>query len=135
MCQLPLLTAIGSPERYNKILAEKYRSYYPWIKRNTITSTSRILDVGCGAGELLLKMYNDGFRDLTGVDPYIQNDIKYKCGITIHKKNSEDLKDKYDLIMLHHAFEHMDEPLTILKKLYKLLNNKGLKLGSFQGNA
>ncbi|MBL0307726.1 MAG: methyltransferase domain-containing protein [Chitinophagaceae bacterium] len=27
--------------------------------------------------------------------------------------------------MLHHAFEHMDEPLTILKKLYALLNNKG----------
>jgi len=108
-----------------KIIAEKYRSYYPWIKRNTITSTSRILDVGCGAGELLLKMYNDGFRDLTGVDPYIQNDINYKCGITIHKKDIEELKDKYDLIMLHHAFEHMDEPLTILKKLYKLLNNKG----------
>ena len=27
--------------------------------------------------------------------------------------------------MLHHAFEHMDQPLEILKKMFHLLNNKG----------
>ena len=30
--------------------------------------------------------------------------------------------------MLHHAFEHMDQPLSILKKMFHLLNNKGFVL-------
>ena len=108
-----------------KLISSKYKSYYPWIKKNTLNSHSKILDVGCGSGELLLKMYNDGFRDLTGVDPYIKQEINYKSGITIYKKQLEELTEKYDLIMLHHAFEHMDQPLEVLKKMFHLLNNKG----------
>ncbi|MGB3006839.1 MAG: class I SAM-dependent methyltransferase [Chitinophagaceae bacterium] len=108
-----------------KLISKKYYSYYPWLKRNTVSSRSAILDVGCGSGELLLKMYNDGFKNLTGVDPYIQEEIKYDCGITVYKKNLDELISKYDLIMLHHAFEHMDQPLNVLKNLYNLLNHKG----------
>jgi SAM-dependent methyltransferase len=111
-----------------KLIFSNYKSYYPWIKKNTLTNDSKILDVGCGSGELLLEMYNDGFKDLTGVDPYIEHEINYKCGITIYKKQLEDLAEKYDLIMLHHAFEHMDQPLAILKKMFHLLNNKGFVL-------
>jgi len=69
-----------------KMISSTYKSYYPWIKTKTLGSNSRILDIGCGWGELLLKMYNDGFRDLTGVDPYIKEEIRYKCGVTIYKK-------------------------------------------------
>src|SRR5258707_9885612 len=42
-----------------KMLAPKLSSYYPWIKIGMLTNNSNILDVGCGARELLLKMYND----------------------------------------------------------------------------
>jgi len=111
-----------------KMLNAKFSGYYPWIKKNTLSSQSNILDVGCGAGELLLKMYNDGFRRLTGLDPFIKDDIHYNCGITIHKKTLDQLTEKYDLIMMHHAFEHMDEPLAILKNIHKLLNPKGMAL-------
>ena len=111
-----------------KMLAPKLSSYYPWIKIGMLTNNSNILDVGCGAGELLLKMYNDGFRRLTGLDPFIKEDIHYNCGITIHKKTLDQLTEKYDLIMMHHAFEHMDEPLTIIKNIRALLNPKGVAL-------
>ncbi|MGZ8559559.1 MAG: class I SAM-dependent methyltransferase [Chitinophagaceae bacterium] len=107
-------------------LMSKFQQYYPWIKRNTISNTSRILDIGCGTGELLLKMYNDGFLNLTGVDPYIIEDIQYKCGVNILKKQLEDIHDKYDFIMLHHSFEHMDEPLDVLKKIYSLMDKGGM---------
>jgi len=111
-----------------KMLAPKFKGYYPWIKQDMLTTNSRILDVGCGSGELLLKMYNDGFRDLTGLDPFIKDDIHYKCGITIHKKTLDQLTEKYDLIMMHHAFEHMDEPLNIIKDIRRLLNPGGIAL-------
>jgi len=111
-----------------KMLAPKLSSYYPWIKTGTLTSASNILDVGCGSGELLLKMYNDGFRRLTGLDPFIKEDIHYKCGITIHKKTLDQLTEKYDLIMMHHAFEHMDQPLNIIKNIQQLLNPGGVAL-------
>ncbi len=34
----------------------------------------------------------------------------------------------YDLIMLHHSFEHMDNPHLILSNLYKMLNPEGFLL-------
>lgn len=109
-----------------KLVATKYKSYYPWIQRNTLTSNSKILDIGCGSGELLLKMYNDGFKNLAGVDPFILQDIHYKCGITIYKKEIEEITENYDFIMLHHAFEHMGEPLAVLNTISRLLNKNGL---------
>jgi SAM-dependent methyltransferase len=111
-----------------RMLTPKFQGYYPWIKRDMLTSRSNILDVGCGAGELLLKMYNDGFRRLTGLDPFIKEDIHYNCGITIHKKTLDQLTEKYDLIMMHHAFEHMDEPLQIIRTIRQLLNPGGVAL-------
>jgi SAM-dependent methyltransferase len=111
-----------------KMLAPKFRGYYPWIKKDMLTSHSNILDVGCGAGELLLKMHNDGFRRLTGLDPFIKEDIHYNCGIIIHKKTLDQLGGKYDLIMMHHAFEHMDEPLNIIRNIRGLLHPGGVAL-------
>jgi 2-polyprenyl-3-methyl-5-hydroxy-6-metoxy-1,4-benzoquinol methylase len=111
-----------------KLISQKFKGYYPWLKQNTINNRSKILDIGCGSGELLLRMYNDGFRDLTGLDPFIPTDIQYKCGITIHKKTLTEFKGQYDMIMLHHTFEHMDEPLSVLKNIANFLAPKGILL-------
>jgi 2-polyprenyl-3-methyl-5-hydroxy-6-metoxy-1,4-benzoquinol methylase len=111
-----------------RLISPKLGGYYPWIKKATLTSRSRILDVGCGSGELLLKMSNDGFKDLTGLDPFIKEDIHYKSGITIHKKTLDQLNEPFDLIMMHHAFEHMDHPLSIIQQIHSLLRPGGLAL-------
>jgi SAM-dependent methyltransferase len=103
----------------------KLHAYYPWLKTKNLDSKSKILDVGCGSGELLLKMYNEGFRNLTGVDPFIKEDIFYKCGITIYKKQLSEVTEKYDLVMLHHAFEHMNKPGEILATINGILNPGG----------
>ena len=42
-----------------------------WMAYLDIHSQSRILDVGCGAGKLLLKLAKKGFRHLEGADPFI----------------------------------------------------------------
>ena len=68
-------------------------------------------------------MQRDGFRDLTGVDPYIQESLFYRNGVRVLKKDILDLEfeGQFDLIMSHHSFEHMPQPSDVLKKFHTLL--------------
>jgi hypothetical protein len=49
--------------------------YFHLIEKAKLKLDSAILDVGCGRGDLLLHMQNDGFSNLTGADPFIEKDI------------------------------------------------------------
>lgn len=80
-----------------------------------------VLDVGSGAGHLLFELGECGFTNLTGIDPYIEKGITYSNGVRIIKGELQDLHEQYDLIMLHHSFEHMWDPRTTLKQLHRLL--------------
>lgn len=92
-----------------------------WTKKTKLRPESSILDVGCGIGRLLLKLRRKGFLNLHGIDPFIKKDIFYKCGVEVLKKDVEGLDGEYDFIILHHSFEHMPDPLPVLKKLYSVL--------------
>lgn len=116
----------------NKINIFKYTGlpYYKnnislWKKLRTIKKTSSILDVGCGNGHLLQEMYTWGYKNLTGLDNFIKNDILYPSGIKIFKKDIFRHVKKYDFIMLHHSFEHMDTPHNVMKQLFAMLNPNG----------
>jgi 2-polyprenyl-3-methyl-5-hydroxy-6-metoxy-1,4-benzoquinol methylase len=102
-----------------------FENPFPWLKKDICNFNSRILDVGSGAGRLLLSLQRSGFKSLTGIDPFIEKDINYKNGVLVLKKNIFKLEGEFDLIMLHHSFEHMDFPLEILQKLRTLLSNNG----------
>jgi len=95
--------------------------YYEWLKRAKVTFDSAILDVGCGMGQLLLMLREEGFSNLVGVDPLVVEDIAYDNGVKILKRDLAAIEQQFDLIMLHHSFEHMPQPWLILKELYRLL--------------
>lgn len=82
---------------------------------------SRILDFGCGAGRLLQTLHYFGFRNLTGADAFISKDIHYPTGVNIYKRSLDELEPHFDLVMLHHAFEHLPEPLEALKQIHRLV--------------
>lgn len=111
-----------------KYKPEYYRDFYAWLHTGLVRFDSRILDVGCGGGELLDTLGDCGFHHLTGVDPYIASDIPLKNGGKIYKKEIFDLEGTYDLIMLHHSFEHMAEPSRVLARLGSLLAENGTLL-------
>ena len=102
-------------------LGYKVPEYYPWVKIPGVKYNDAILDVGTGNGSLLLDLYKIGFTNLTGIDPFIDKDMQYG-DINIYRKSIFETTGKFDLIMLHHAFEHMDEPLKVLLQLKKLMN-------------
>lgn len=110
-------------------LAIKYNNYYlkslPWIKNKYLDFDSKILDIGCGNGQLLIDLYHLGFKKLSGIDPFISKDIEYYNTVKIIKEDVYEINDKFDFIMMHHSFEHMPNPLTVFEKLAKILDDNG----------
>jgi len=106
-----------------KLLSIGYKvpDFYSWMRNAKIKYDDAILDVGTGNGGLLSNLYKIGYTNLTGIDPFIEKDQQYGK-VSILKKDIYEVEGRYDFIMLHHAFEHMNEPLKVLKQLYKLLN-------------
>lgn len=82
---------------------------------------SRILDFGCGSGNLLQNLAYFGFRNLTGADAFIENDIFYPNGVKIYKRPLSQIEPSFDLVMLHHSFEHLPHPAESLREIYELL--------------
>lgn len=99
----------------------KMPDYFSWVKIPGVRYNDAILDVGTGNGSLLLNLYKIGFTNLTGIDPFIDKEQHYG-NINILKKDIYEMTGTYDYIMLHHAFEHMDEPHKVLQQLKNLLN-------------
>lgn len=99
-----------------------------WLKKAKIEKQLSILDVGCGSGQTLLELKEYGFTNLSGIDPYINNDILYENGICIKKTDLSEISRKYDVIMLHHSYEHMPDPFSTMRSLYNILKKEGLLL-------
>jgi SAM-dependent methyltransferase len=116
---------LGRKNLLGVILSKTYGVpyYFDWLTKVNVTLESKILDVGCGSGELLLRLAEETFSDLTGLDPLIEGDILYKNGVKILKKELAELEDQFDLIMLHHSFEHMLQPKEVLKNIWRLLKH------------
>lgn len=99
-----------------------------WIKNASLTVKSKILDVGCGAGSLLLELHQLGFEHLQGVDPFLSNDIFYDNGVKIFKTELSEIKGTFDIIMFHHSLEHIATPKSYLNTAYRLLEPNGTVL-------
>ncbi len=102
-----------------------YGFWLDWFRGINISFNSAVLDVGCGFGDILLHMNRFGFTNLRGIDPYLKEDIKYNDNVQIYKKSLRDVKEKYDLIMFNHSFEHIAEPFETLRDAYAVLKDSG----------
>jgi SAM-dependent methyltransferase len=116
-----LVCAVKPPK---PLLAE----YVSWLRNCHANFNSRILDVGCGTGRFVKELAWYGFSDLVGVDAFINVDKIHPSGVRIRKGSIGDVEGQFDCIMLHHSFEHMDDPLAVCRHIVRLLAKGGYAL-------
>jgi SAM-dependent methyltransferase len=122
--------SFGKKNIVGSFFPERYKSP-PWAEWLTVAGVGledNILDVGCGAGRLILEMSTIGFSKLTGIDRYIEQDIRYENGVRVLKCTLGELESKYDFIMLNHSFEHMEDPLAVLNDIHSRLSENRFAL-------
>ena len=109
--------------RFSKIEKIKfYKNNRNLIKKINLLKAKKILDLGCGNG-FLLSMLSNKFKK-TGVENdllAIQNAEKYAEIIKLDLNKSFTLKEKYDVVILHHVIEHLINPIKLLKKFINFI--------------
>ena len=93
-----------------------------------LTKETRILDVGCGGGDIVYLLAEAGFKNPLGIDAYVKSNISYGNGAKVRKATLQDVSGKYDLIMFQHSFEHMPNQLETLQCVNRLLAKNGVCL-------
>jgi len=116
-----LVTLLGRP----KASIFGTPDYYAWLSKCGIDFSSSVLDVGCGLGPLLVRLHNDGFRNLVGVDPFIDESIHCGPGLDVLKCDLSEVDGEFDLVMLHHTFEHIATPAVALRHVCRVLKPGG----------
>ncbi|MBL0727919.1 class I SAM-dependent methyltransferase [Piscinibacter sp. HJYY11] len=76
---------------------------------------SRILDVGCGSGDLLKSMARLGYVNLVGVDPLLQGST-LSDGVQLHGGEIADVPGQFDLVCFHHSLEHIADQVGVLQQ-------------------
>jgi 2-polyprenyl-3-methyl-5-hydroxy-6-metoxy-1,4-benzoquinol methylase len=85
----------------------------------------RALDVGCGAGRLMIGLKRVGWR-VEGIEWNPQAaDLASRytgCSVRVGDFRSLDVPaNSYDLVVLHHVLEHLDSPSSALRRIAELL--------------
>lgn len=95
-----------------------------------VNKKGKVLDIGSSIGIMLDIFKEDGW-ETWGVDPSESSIEAKKRGHKIIRNYFEktDLPENFfDLVILNHTLEHLENPLGILKKVYSILKKGGIVL-------
>ena len=67
----------------DKLIADIFRlpSQYNILKSLSVSTSTRLLDVGCGTGYYIYPLYEIGMHKAAGIDPFILAPINYSNGL------------------------------------------------------
>lgn len=95
------------------------RRSLPWL------GTGRLLDFGCGGGEYLCRMQEQGWK-VTGLDssPAVVRDLKENLGLRAFAgtlPHPQLRPGSFDVVTMWSSLEHVHQPLETLRAAYQLL--------------
>lgn len=107
---------------FRNIFQKRFNLTKEWIKKG------KVLDIGCSNG-IFLDLFKEKGFETWGVEPSENSDAAIKKGHRVIKDSFENAKfpeEYFDLIIMNHTLEHMENPEFVLKKANKLLKPKGI---------
>lgn len=111
-----------------KNFIDRFR-YYPIYKLifNLYPKKKRILDFGCGRGELVSYLRRKGW-DAYGVDPEIgDKPVSSEDAFFYSLENIQrNIREPFDVVILNFSLEHCKDPALILRQLYGALASRGV---------
>ncbi|WP_195908060.1 class I SAM-dependent methyltransferase [Nostocoides sp. HKS02] len=108
-------TRNGEAARYAGILRSVARA---GLRRGRST---RIIDVGSGSGFLVHLLALGGLTNVLGVDPYLPADRLLTSGAKLERGHLGESGTGWDIVMFHHSFEHVADPMAELALAKKAL--------------
>ncbi len=128
---------------FNYTRAHIILSYLRYHRKHVTNTSPRILDIGCGRGNLLKIMEQKGC-DCYGIEraEFPTNELSHK--IHIYRGNLEDTsfeENFFDAVIIWHVLEHINNPILMIQKTARILRTGGIQViavpnfGSFQARA
>jgi len=134
----------GRPDHIARMLssnAKDVSSEEAWLKRTLhsdvahyikkYSSGNKVLEVGCGIGNLLCELERSGF-DVCGLDSsiYATEIAKMKGCKNVHSKSLKEFYDtnieKFDAIILVNVLEHVPYPYDVMNMVKGMLHDNGI---------
>jgi SAM-dependent methyltransferase len=97
-----------------------------FVSSTKLPRHSSILEVGCGSASGFLSLFKLGFKNLTGTDAFIDPQYLKKLPFPAYSATLPPDSRLYDLIILNHVFEHVEDPFSLLSQLKLLLAHDGV---------
>ncbi|PIR66419.1 MAG: hypothetical protein COU51_04015 [Parcubacteria group bacterium CG10_big_fil_rev_8_21_14_0_10_36_14] len=110
---------------------EKGRTVYEFIK-DYLGEERTVLDIGCTTGQISHYLKKNGGCTVQAIDPskLFSEVVSKKLDINVFNGLFDDYyklsQDKFNILILHHVFEHFVDPLEKLKQFRGLLSEKGV---------
>ncbi|MFM7317065.1 MAG: hypothetical protein ACKO85_12130 [Isosphaeraceae bacterium] len=91
-----------------------------WLQSRNLATSSKIIDLACGSGEVTSLLQKQGFRNISGIDPFTFEAYQSRTGMVAERHSFEDIADglvfrqetailPYDLIICSFAM-HLCAP-------------------------
>jgi SAM-dependent methyltransferase len=107
-------------QRLDFFLRLAYREQLRRFRKAGLTREHRLLDYGCGGGQLVTYLRDKGYARAAGYDPYADPDGFGDVSVLE--------RAPFDYICLQEVIEHVEEPRPLLAKLSGLLREGGVLL-------
>jgi len=100
---------------------------FEYFKKHDVRS--RVVDIGCYSGLFLKFLYNQGFRNLDGIDiaDYNKNEKNYRLHIVdVNREQLPFLDEEVDFISAFQVLEHFENYFNIMYEAHRVLRKGGM---------